>query len=94
MSFGLLPAQASAVPCEQSSYQAMRLIPSWRVSVSPLSLEILQILTFLFRNDQLSFTEHLVCTGDFVLMHYLILSEYRTHLRTRTNSRYLEVGRV
>lgn len=58
----MLPAQASAVPCERVFSSSKETDTLRRNSLSPLKMEILQILKYIFRNDRLNFTEGLICT--------------------------------
>ena len=60
----ILPAQASAVPCERVFSSSKETDTLRRSNLSLIVMEILQILKFIFRNDCLSFNENLVCTEE------------------------------
>ncbi|KAJ2918846.1 hypothetical protein MD484_g1605, partial [Candolleomyces efflorescens] len=55
-----LPMQASAVPCERAFSSSKETDALRRSSLSPLMMEMLQILKFIYRGDRLSFTEDLL----------------------------------
>lgn len=58
----VLPAQASAVPCERVFLSSKETDTLRRNSLSPMKMEELQILKYIFCNDRLNFTEGLICT--------------------------------
>ncbi|KAF8831071.1 hypothetical protein HHX47_DHR1000060 [Lentinula edodes] len=58
----VLPAQASAVPCERVFSSSKETDALRRNSLSPLKMEVFQILKYIFGNDRLNFTEDLICT--------------------------------
>ncbi|KAJ7039417.1 hypothetical protein C8F04DRAFT_930327, partial [Mycena alexandri] len=60
----VLPVQASAVPCERVFSSSKETDTLRRSSLSPVTMEILQLLKFKFRNDRLTFTEGLLCTEE------------------------------
>ncbi|KDQ54446.1 hypothetical protein JAAARDRAFT_103362, partial [Jaapia argillacea MUCL 33604] len=49
----VLPVQATAVPCEQVFSSSKETITARRCKLSPLMLEILQILKYTFRHEKL-----------------------------------------
>ncbi|KII83130.1 hypothetical protein PLICRDRAFT_119798, partial [Plicaturopsis crispa FD-325 SS-3] len=51
----VLPAQASAVPCERVFSSSAETDTKRRNSLSPTMMEALQILKFSFRTDRLDF---------------------------------------
>ncbi|KAJ3804706.1 hypothetical protein EV368DRAFT_50970, partial [Lentinula lateritia] len=55
-------AQALAVPCEHVFSSSKETDTLRRNSLSPIKMEVLQILKYIFRNDRLNFTEDLICT--------------------------------
>lgn len=58
----VLPAQASAVPCERVFSSSKETDTARRSNLSPIMMEMLQILKYILRNDRLTFTDDLVCT--------------------------------
>jgi hypothetical protein len=56
----ILPAQASAVPCEHIFSSSKGTNTLHLSNLSPIIMEILQILKFIFQNNHLSFIENLV----------------------------------
>lgn len=60
----VLPAQASAVPCERVFSSSKETDGLRRAAISPILMEVLQILKFSFRADRLSFFGDLVCTSE------------------------------
>lgn len=58
----VLPAQASAVPCERVFSSSKETDTLRRTSMSPLLMEILQILKYTYKAERLSFFGDLVCT--------------------------------
>ena len=58
----ILPAQASAVPCEQIFSSSKETDTGRRSNLSSFKMEELQMLKFGYRNDRMSFTDDLVCT--------------------------------
>ncbi|KAJ7468181.1 hypothetical protein FB451DRAFT_1039850, partial [Mycena latifolia] len=58
----VLPVQASAMPCERVFSSSKETDTLRRSSLSPVTMEILKLLKFMFRNDRLTFTEGLLCT--------------------------------
>ena len=53
----ILPAQASAVPCERMFSSSKETCTPRRNRLSPALLEVLQILKYLFKQERLDFTE-------------------------------------
>ncbi len=60
----VLPAQASAVPCERVFSSSKETDALRRTRLSPLLMEVLQILKYIYRHDRLSFFGDLVCTEE------------------------------
>jgi hypothetical protein len=60
----VLPVQASAVPCERVFSSSKETDALRRSSLSPIVMEILQVLKYIFRNDRLSFTDDLLCCEE------------------------------
>jgi hypothetical protein len=60
----VLPAQASAVPCERVFSSSKETDSLRRSNLSPIMMEVLQILKFIFRKDRLNFMEGLVSTEE------------------------------
>ncbi|KAJ6611081.1 hypothetical protein B0H10DRAFT_1810310, partial [Mycena sp. CBHHK59/15] len=60
----VLPVQASAVPCKRVFSSSKETNSLHRSSLSPVTMEILQLLKFMFRTDRLTLTEGLVCTEE------------------------------
>ncbi|KIY46808.1 hypothetical protein FISHEDRAFT_13691, partial [Fistulina hepatica ATCC 64428] len=61
----VLPAQASAVPCERVFSSSKETDTLRRSQLSPALMEILQILKFTFRQDRMSFMEiEGVCSAE------------------------------
>ncbi|KIK75058.1 hypothetical protein PAXRUDRAFT_173918 [Paxillus rubicundulus Ve08.2h10] len=60
----VLPAQASAVPCEHVFSSGKETDTDQRSNLSPETMERLQILEHLFWNDWLSFVDGLVVNED------------------------------
>lgn len=56
----ILPAQASAVPCEEVFSSSKETITERRTNMSPELLSELQILKYAYKQDRLSFTSKLV----------------------------------
>ncbi|OJT05329.1 hypothetical protein TRAPUB_3770 [Trametes pubescens] len=56
----ILPAQASAVPCEEVFSSSKETITERRTNMSPELLSELQILKYAYKQDRLSFTSRLV----------------------------------
>lgn len=56
----ILPMQASAVPCERVFSSSKETMASRRCNLSPQTMEILQVLKYIFRQDRLDFMEGLV----------------------------------
>lgn len=55
-----LPMQASAVPCERVFSSSKETDALRRSSMSPLMMEMLQIMKFIYRSERLSFTDNLL----------------------------------
>ncbi|KDQ21136.1 hypothetical protein BOTBODRAFT_89441, partial [Botryobasidium botryosum FD-172 SS1] len=55
----VLPAQASAVPCERVFSSSKETITPRRNSLDAETTEILQVLKFIYRQDRLVFTERM-----------------------------------
>lgn len=64
----VLPAQASAVPCERVFSSSKETDTARRNNLSPIMMEILQFLKFTYRRDRLSFFGDLVCTESELLI--------------------------
>ncbi|KAF9009135.1 hypothetical protein BDZ89DRAFT_536865 [Hymenopellis radicata] len=60
----VLPAQASAVPCERVFSSSKETDTLRRTSMSPLMMEVLQILKYIYRHDRLAYFGDLVCTEE------------------------------
>ena len=60
----ILPAQASAVPCEHIFSSSKETCTARRNQLSPALLEVLQILKFLFKQEQLNFSEDWVAKEE------------------------------
>ncbi|KZP23230.1 hypothetical protein FIBSPDRAFT_737826 [Athelia psychrophila] len=60
MALDVLPVQASAVPCERVFSSSKETDALRRSNLSPIVMEMLQILKYRFRRDRISFTEDLV----------------------------------
>ena|SRR5882762_7615647 len=60
----VLPAQASAVPCDRVFSSSKETDALRRSSLSLVVMEILQVLKYIFRNDRLSFTNDLLCCEE------------------------------
>ncbi len=60
----LLPAQASAVPCERVFSSSKESCPLRRNKISPALLEVLQILKFSYKQDRLDFSSDWVAGND------------------------------
>jgi len=58
----VLPAQASAVPCERVFSSSKETDTARRSNLSSFKVEELQLLKFGYRGDRLSFTEGLLCS--------------------------------
>lgn len=68
----VLPAQASAVPCERVFSSSKETSTLRRSRLSPQVMEALQILKFSIRGDRLSFTEDLLaCEEDYDISGHL-----------------------
>jgi hypothetical protein len=60
----ILPAQASAVPCERVFSSSKETCTVRRNRLSPALLEVLQILKFLFKQERLNFSEDWVAKEE------------------------------
>ncbi|KAL1691529.1 hypothetical protein GGG16DRAFT_53319, partial [Schizophyllum commune] len=58
----VMPAQASAVPCERVFSSSKETDALRRANLSPKLMEHLQILKYIFRGDRLNFMSELLCT--------------------------------
>ena len=58
----VLPAQASAVPCERIFSSSKETDSLRRANMSSWKMEELQFIKFGYRSDRLTFTEHLIST--------------------------------
>lgn len=58
----ILPAQASAVPCERVFSSSKETDTLRRANLAPSTMEALQSLKFLFKQDRLDFTSHFGAT--------------------------------
>jgi hypothetical protein len=58
----ILPAQASAVPCERVFSSSKETDTNRRSNLSSFKIEELQMLKFGYRKDRLNFTDNLICT--------------------------------
>ena len=58
----VLPAQASAVPCEHIFSSSKETDSLWRTNMSSWKMEELQVLKFSYRSDHLTFTDDLIST--------------------------------
>ena len=59
---GVLPAQASAVPCKRTFSSSKEMASLRCANMSPWKMEELQFFKFGYRFDRLTFPEHLVST--------------------------------
>ncbi|KAJ7835665.1 hypothetical protein B0H14DRAFT_2187595, partial [Mycena olivaceomarginata] len=64
LALDVLPAQASAVPCERVFSSSKETDALRRSSLSPTVMEMLQILKFIYRKGRISFTEGWVATEE------------------------------
>ncbi|KAJ7894903.1 hypothetical protein B0H14DRAFT_2334233, partial [Mycena olivaceomarginata] len=64
LALDVLPAQASAVPCERVFSSSKETDVLRRGSLSPTVIEMLQILKFIYRKGRISFTEGWVATEE------------------------------
>lgn len=64
MALDVLPAQASAVPCERVFSSSKETDTLRRGSLSPTVIEMLQILKFIYRNGRIDFTQGWVATEE------------------------------
>lgn len=60
----ILPVQASAVPCECVFSSSKETCTLRRSQLSPITLEVLQVLKYIFRRERLSFTEDWVAQEE------------------------------
>ncbi|KAJ7683671.1 hypothetical protein B0H17DRAFT_864290, partial [Mycena rosella] len=60
----VLPVQASAVPCERVFSSSKETDVLRRGNLSPIVMEMLQILKFIYRKGRVSFTDGLVATEE------------------------------
>ena len=64
----VLPAQASAVPCERIFSSSKETCTLHRSQLSPQLMEALQVLKFSFKQDRLTFTDDLlVAENDYTI---------------------------
>ena len=70
----LLPAQASAVPCERIFSSGKQTCTDRRNRLSPDTIEILQVLKFAYSQDQLNFEDPVMKEED---LYYLQMLEER-----------------
>ncbi|KAJ3777961.1 hypothetical protein FB446DRAFT_600256, partial [Lentinula raphanica] len=57
LALDVLPVQASAVPCEHAFSSSKETDASRRSRLSPVLMEVLQILKSIYRSDRLDFTK-------------------------------------
>ncbi|KAJ3754263.1 hypothetical protein EV360DRAFT_51962, partial [Lentinula raphanica] len=60
LSLDVLPVQASAVPCEHAFSSSKETDTARRSRLSPVLMEVLQILKSVYRSDRLDFTKKCV----------------------------------
>jgi len=60
----ILPAQASAVPCERVFSSSKETCTLRRSRLSPQLMEALQVLKFSFKQDRLTFTDDLLAAEN------------------------------
>jgi hypothetical protein len=60
----VLPAQASAVPCERVFSSSKETCSLRRSRLSPTLLEVLQVLKFAYKQERLNFTDDLVAKEE------------------------------
>jgi len=60
----VLAVQASAVPCERVFSSSKETDTKRRSRLSPSKMTELQILKYIFRNERLTFTAHLLCSEE------------------------------
>ncbi|KAJ3832357.1 hypothetical protein F5878DRAFT_520679, partial [Lentinula raphanica] len=60
----VLPVQASAVPCEHAFSSSKETDTARRSRLSPVLMEVLQILKSIYRSDRLNFTKSWVAKSS------------------------------
>ncbi|KAG8948317.1 hypothetical protein FRC03_000753 [Tulasnella sp. 419] len=60
----VLPAQASAVPCERVFSSSKDTIPLKRANLSPSLMSALQFLKYAYRSNRLGFTSYYIATEE------------------------------